>query len=121
MLKEDRPGSFPLTIRFKRGEDSYYDDLRGAPNPRQFIKSRLLGTATPIVDQRWKDPQERIADSLEQIVDLLKNVHISLSHSSTESIAVNDHGEERGRETELSKRFSEILGSALQSRDWSGR
>lgn len=119
MQKEDRPGSFPLTIRFKRGEDPYYNDLRCAPDPRQFIKSRLLSTATSNDHLGRKDPLERIADSLEQIVNLLKSGHIPANFSSTEPMAANAYKEEQGGQTELSKRFSNILGNTLKSRDWS--
>ncbi|AFM42996.1 hypothetical protein Desaci_4134 [Desulfosporosinus acidiphilus SJ4] len=125
MQKEDRPGSFPLTIRFTREKDTYYDQLLAAPDPRKFIKSRLQDAATPSVNSNYKprDPLERIADSLEQIVNLLKNGCVPSNHGPIEAAIDNDADnirEEPVYKTELSKRFSNILGDALKSKDWSG-
>lgn len=110
MLKEDRTGSFPITIRFKRTEDPLYHEILHAPDPRKFIKDRLL-EQTPL---KSTEPLERIAASLEEIVSLLKNEQISFQNKAPEPSQISQIDEEPKllkQETELSKRFSSILNS----------
>lgn len=102
MVKEDRPGSFVLTLRFKRGEDPFYDDILKASDPQKFVKS-LLGNNNLL--QPEPEPLERISRSLEELVDLLKNKQSTL----VQDLKPSEQLEEHSVHTELSQRFSNVL------------
>lgn len=113
MVKEDRPGSFPISLRFSKKEDPLYDEILGAPDPRQYIKSRLLGANPPI---KRNDPIERIADSLEAILDLLKNHNLQLVPAAEQHSPKEEKVEPAG--TDLSRKFSSVLNDSLKTKDW---
>jgi hypothetical protein len=117
--RADRPDSFPITIRFKREEDPLYDEILNAPDARQYIKSRLRNTGQlQAIPMAKKDSFERIADSLEAIVDLLRNQPLQINTQGAPQSAEEEQHEPDLPGTDLSRRFSTLIGKALKTNDW---